>query len=116
MQRQYFYDASGKRIAAAAYRPVVERLLRESAGRLPVRVSGDAHWSVVRLDPTHVRITLIDSGYLDPADREADIILQHLNGGQCTDILSGETVPVTDGRIHVKVPMGTLRIVDVEHR
>jgi hypothetical protein len=113
---QYFYDASGKRIAAAAYRPVVERLLRESAGRLPVRVSGDAHWSVVRLDPTHVRITLIDSGYLNPADREADIILQHLNGVQCTDILSGEIVPVTDGLIHVKVPMGTLRIVDVEHR
>jgi hypothetical protein len=113
---QCFYDAGGKQVAAATYRPIVEQLLKESAGRLPVRVSGDAHWSVVRLDTTHVRVTLIDSGYLDPADREADIILQHLNGTQCTDILSGETVPVTDGRIHVKVPMGTLRIVDVEHR
>ncbi len=113
---QYFYDAGGKRISAAAYRPVVEQLLKESAGRLPVRVSGNAHWSVARLDPTHVRITLIDSGYLDPADREADIILQHMNGIECTDILSGETLPISNGRIHVRVPMGTLRIVDVKHR
>jgi outer membrane protein assembly factor BamB len=113
---QYFYAAGGKQVTAATYRPVMERLLKASAGRLPVLASGDAHWSVVRLDPTHVRVTLIDSGYLDPADREVDIILQHLDGVRCTDILSGETVPVTDGRIHVTVPMGTLRIVDVEHQ
>ena len=113
---EYYYDAGGKRISAEMQRPVVEKLLRESAARLPVRVSGDAHWSVVRLDPAHVRVTLIDPGYLDPADREVDIILQHMNGVRCVDILSGQVLPLKDGRIHVTVPMGTLRMVDVEHR
>jgi hypothetical protein len=60
-------------------------------------------------------VTLIDPGYLDPADREAEIVLQHMNGLRCIDILSGETLPVESGRIHVTVPMGTLRIVDIEH-
>ena len=112
---QYYYDAEGRSIAAKVHQPVVEQLLKESADRLPVRVFGDAHWSVVRLDSAHVRVTLIDPGYLDPADREAEIVLQHMNGLRCIDILSGEALPVENGRIHVMVPMGTLRIVDIEH-
>lgn len=60
---QHYFDAQGKRFTADVYRPVVENLLKQSATRLPIRVAGDAHWSVVRLDPTHVRVTLIDPGY-----------------------------------------------------
>jgi hypothetical protein len=112
---QYYYDAEGRSIAAKVHQPVVEQLLKESADHLPVRVFGDAHWFVVRLDSAHVRVTLIDPGYLDPADREAEIVLQHMNGLRCIDILSGEALPVESGRIHVTVPMGTLRIVDIEH-
>lgn len=113
---QYYYDAEGKRVPAEVHRTVVEKLLKESAARLPVLVCGDAHWSVVRLDPAHIRVTLIDPGYLDPADRSAEIVLQHMNAIRCVDILSGRQLPLKNGRIHVTVPMGTLRIVDVEHR
>jgi len=89
--------------------------LREAAARLPVRVAGPAHWSVVRLDPTHVRVTLIDPGYLDPADRDVEIIPQHLTAVAATDILSGETLDARTGRIALRIPAGTLRIVDLAH-
>ena len=62
------------------------------------------HWSVVRLDPTHIRVTLIDPGYVDPADREADVVLQHVDGVRCIDILSGEELAISDGAIHARAP------------
>ena len=86
---------------------------------VPMRVdayTGDVHWSVVRVDPTHVRVILVDPGYLTPADRNADILLQHLDGTSCVDILSGEILPIDSNRIRVHVPMGIVRIVDITHQ
>jgi hypothetical protein len=113
---QYWYDDQGKRREAAAYKDTVLAALESAAKRLPVRVTGQAHWSVVRLDPTHVRVTLIDPGYLDPAERDATIVLQHLDGVACRDILSGENLPMDGGRIGLRIPAGTLRVIDIEHR
>jgi len=113
---RYWYDDQDQPHAADAWEPMVRETLEAAAERLPVRVLGDVSWSAVRIDPTHVRVILIDPGYLDPADREATIVMQHLQTVQCTDILSGETLPVIDNRTAVRVPMGILRIIDVEHR
>lgn len=109
---RHFYEGNSKR-EAAEFRPTVEAALREAAAKLPVRVAGPAHWSVVRLDPTHVRVTLIDPGYLDPAEREVEIVLQYLTAAQATDILSGEKFDIRSGRIKLNIPAGTLRIIDV---
>ena len=81
-----------------------------------MRVSGAAHWSVVRLDPRHVRVTLIDPGYLDPGEREVEVVLQHLVARGATDILSREKLELRSGRIKLRIPAGTLRIIDVEHQ
>jgi hypothetical protein len=113
---QYWYDDQGKRQAASAYKSTVLAVLESAANRLPVRVMGQAHWSVVRLDSTHVRVTLIDPGYLDPAERDTTIVLQHLDGIGCRDILSGENQPIDGRRIRVQIPAGTLRVIDIEHR
>lgn len=112
---EFFYE-KGNPVSTKAYKPTAEALLEEAASRLPVRVIGDVAWTVVRLDPTHVRVTLIDPGYTDPADRDARIVLQHLNGVQCRDILSGERLPLEKGQISLQVPAAILRIVDIEHR
>ena len=69
---QFFYDAQGAKRTAKDYRPVMVKELEAAAARLPVRVQGDVSWTVVRLDPAHVRVLLIDPGYLDPADRECE--------------------------------------------
>jgi hypothetical protein len=113
---QFFYDEAGKQYTASEYKPKVETALSEASKRMPVLVRGNIHWSVVRLDPRHIRVTLIDPGYLDPAEREAEIILQHLKGIRCTDILSGESLSIKDGKISVTVPAGIFRIIDIQHQ
>lgn len=113
---RHYYDAAGKPVEPGAYREEVERLLTAAAGRLPLLVSGPAHWAAARLDAAHVRVTLIDPGYLDPADREVTVVLQHLDGVRCTDILSRRNLPIRNRRIRLTIPAGALRIVDIEHR
>ncbi|MCF7847493.1 MAG: PQQ-like beta-propeller repeat protein [Kiritimatiellales bacterium] len=111
----YFYDKAGRKISAPDAKTQLEKQLRAAADRLPVLVRGDVAWTVVRLDPTHVRVMLVDSGYTDPADRKAEIILQHLKGTQCRDILSGEKLLLTGQSTTLTVPAGTLRVVDITH-
>ncbi len=113
---QYWYDDRGERRDAAAYQSTVLAALQSAAQRLPVRVTGPAHWSVVRLDATHVRVTLIDPGYLDPADRDAQIVLQHLDGIACHDILSNDNLVIVQNQVRLQIPAGTLRVIDIEHR
>ena len=110
---QFFYDGAGARKTAPEYRSTIEKALRESAAELPIVVKGSVNWSVARLDSTHVRVTLVDSGYLDPNDREAEIVIQKLQATECVDILSGEKLRIESGRVRLTVPMGAVRIVDL---
>jgi len=113
---KYWYDEAGKPQTAAAYKPVVLKELEEAAGRLPIRVYGEVAWVALRLDPTHIRLVLIDPGYLDPADREAEVVLQHVDASGAKDILSGESIKIEQGKMKLKVPMGILRIIDITHQ
>ena len=76
-------------------------------------MKGEVAWAVARIDSTHVRVTLIDSGYLSPADRDAKIVLQHVRTVACRDILSGQSLPISEGSISLTVPAGVLRVVDI---
>lgn len=109
-----FFDAAGRPHSAAGYRPEVEKLLRSAAAALPVAVAGPAHWSAVKLDDRHIRLTLVDPGYLDPAARSVEIVAQHLRVKRAVDILSREALPVEGRRIPVVIPAGTFRLVDLE--
>jgi lambda-carrageenase len=110
---EFFYDEQGRPVTAREYKETALEALHESAARLPIRVEGDVAWTVSRIAPSHVRVTLIDSGYLSPADRDARIVLQHVQGTACRDILSGQSIPIIDGTISLTIPAGILRIVDI---
>ena len=92
------------------------RALSGELVRERVVVRGDIAWTVVRLDSKHVRVTLIDPSYTDPDDREAEIVLQHIEGIESRDILSNERLAIKNGSVKLTVPAGLLRIVDVTHR
>ncbi|MCF6333118.1 MAG: PQQ-binding-like beta-propeller repeat protein [Draconibacterium sp.] len=112
---QFFYDENGNAVEAANYKSFVEKNLKKGLEELPVKVIGDAHWIVSRLDSAHVRVILIDPGYLDPSDRNVEIVLQHLRATKCTDILSGEGLTINNNKIPVEIPTGVFRILDIEH-
>jgi outer membrane protein assembly factor BamB len=109
-----FFDGNGKKRTATEFKPEVEKALKTAATRLPVTVAGKAHWSAVKLDAKHIRLTLIDPGYLDPSERAADIIFQHIRPGKCIDILSGETLKPGGNKLSVTIPAGIFRILDLE--
>jgi len=113
---KYWYDEAGKPQTAEAYKPTVLKALEEAAQRLPIRVYGEVAWVALRLDPTHIRLVLIDPGYLDPADREAEVVFQHIDPIGAKDILSGESMTIKQGKMKAKVPMGILRVIDLTHQ
>ena len=113
---QYYYDRQGKKHSAIKYRPQLIRALEESARRLPLRLTGDIAWTAVRLDPEHIRVTLIDPGYLNPADRKATIHFQHLKATKVHDILAGKDLEIVNDSINLTVPLGILRVVDITHK
>jgi hypothetical protein len=109
---EFFLDDQGAKHPAREYRPEVEKALRAAAARLLVRVEGPAHWSVARLDARHLRLTLIDPGYLDPAARQVEVVFQNVRPTSGRDILSGETLTPRDGRLAVTIPAGIFRVID----
>lgn len=110
---EQFYDAQGAAHSPMEYKQVVEQELQKASLELPVRVEGPAHWSAAWLDKNHLRITLIDPGYLDPADRAIRVVLQQQGWTSCRDILRNQPVAIHNSSIEVTIPMGTLRIIDL---
>ncbi|MCC6353389.1 MAG: PQQ-like beta-propeller repeat protein [Verrucomicrobiae bacterium] len=109
-----FSDGNGKKHDATEFKPEVEKALKTAAARLPITVAGKAHWSAVRLDAKHIRLTLIDPGYLDPAERAVEIHFQHIRPGTCIDILSGETLKPNENKLSIVISAGIFRILDLE--
>ncbi len=62
-----------------------------------------------------MRLVLIDARYLDPADRFAEVTVR-AEVVSATDILSRQTLAVRHNALTVPVPMGILRVIDLEHR
>ena len=66
-----YYDANGNSsMAANTYYTTVKNDIENSAKKLPVTVTGDeVAWVVAQLDETHLRLTLVDGGWINPNDR-----------------------------------------------
>ncbi len=109
----FFYDEAGKPHGPAEYRPVVEAAVKEASAKLPLLVRGPAHWSAARIDADHLRVTLVDPGYLDPDDRKVEIVLQQDGWKRCHDILGKMDLSVQGHSIQVNIPAGSLRMLDL---
>lgn len=113
---QYFFDESGQKYGPVEYKETMIKKLEQASKELPVLVKGKVGWSVVRIDSNHARITLVDPGYTDPANRNVEVLFQHLNVVKCTDILSNDQLNIEDGKVNLKVPAGVFRIIDIEYK
>lgn len=109
-----FFDGNGNKHTATEFKPDVEEALKAAAARLPVTVAGKAHWSAVKLDAKHIRLTLTDPGYLDPSERAVEIAFQHIQPTKCFDILTGEALKSNGTNLALAIPAGIFRIIDVE--
>ncbi|MGB0373156.1 MAG: hypothetical protein ACPGN3_17645 [Opitutales bacterium] len=93
----------------------VKPALEAGASQLPISLSGDpVGWVCAQSAPNHLRLTLIDSGYLSPEDRTVVIQFNTVTPLVVKDILSGETYPVVNGEATVQVPLGMFKLLDIE--
>ena len=109
-----FFDEAGVKHSPSDYQAEVTKRLRAAAAEMPINVAGQAHWSASRLDDKHVRVVLIDPGFLDPAARPVEIVFQHVKPTRCVDILSRETLSPKNGKLPLTIPAGLFRIIDLE--
>lgn len=109
-----YWFIGGQRRTPAEARPGVIDALREQARSLPVRVEGEAAWTAVRIDDRHIRLTLLDPGYLSPAERRVSVTFS-INARRATDILDRKELEIRDGAMAITIPAGIFRVIDIEH-
>ena len=113
---RWYYSADGRtRYRADRYYETIESDIKEKARLLPLTVSGGVGWVVAQTSPRHLRLSLIDSGYINPATRTATVRFHTVKPKRMADVLTRETVDV-GGRssVELTVPCGLFRFMDIE--
>lgn len=105
--------AGGKSIPAKEFGETISVTADKGEKALPILVKG-ASWSLIKIDDNHSRLILIDPGYIAPQEREATVIFQNIKPNSVIDILSNESLKFEDRTMHVKVPAGSIRFIDIE--
>lgn len=111
-----YYSADGKQTYKAdEYYRVIEANIKAGTEKLPLIVSGNVAWVCAQTAPTHLRLTLVDSGYINPGDKTAVITFHTVRPVAITDIMTGERIPIANGKTaRVPVPCGLFLFLDVE--
>lgn len=104
----------GKEISANEFGPIMQKTLEKGAKKMLMNVEG-ASWALIKIDAKHARLMLVDPGYIDPAEREVVVTLQGTIPVKASDILSGEKVSISKGKMNITVPAGSLRFIDLEY-
>ncbi|WP_282135266.1 WD40 repeat domain-containing protein [Seonamhaeicola maritimus] len=103
-----------EKVDAKTFGPELKKIAKEGAKNLPVLVEG-ASWSAIKLDETHIRVIMVDPGYLDPQERHVVVKFQNRKPKQAIDVLSNETLKISDNQLKLKVPAGSMRFIDVSY-
>jgi len=104
---------NGRKISARDAKPELLQRFAKGARQLPFTATG-VYAMGRRTGPDAYRVTLVDPGFLTPADRDAELIVNPPWRVQTVrDALSGEGLPAAAGRIRIRVPAGAFRLVDL---
>lgn len=113
---RYYYSADGvTKYNAKDYYTTIEADIKASANLLPLTVTGDVAWVVAQTSPTHLRLTIIDNGYLNPGSRIATVSFHSVSPKNMKDILDAKTFDISNpASISIDIPCGMFRFIDIE--
>ncbi|MEX0321559.1 MAG: hypothetical protein AB3N63_05330 [Puniceicoccaceae bacterium] len=112
---RHYYSADGNNTyGARAHVGTVRKALEQGKRQLPVSVDGEVAWVVAQVAPKTLRLTLVDSGYLNPGRRSVKVHFHTVNPVGMTDILSGESFDARKSELEVEVPCGLFRFFDIQ--
>lgn len=113
--RDYLARGGEKTFPAETYYRRIETDIQAGANQLPLTVSGDVAWVCAQTDPKHLRLTLVDSGYINPDIRTATVTFHTVQPVKISDVLNNNTIPITDPEsVTIDVPCGLFRFIDIE--
>ena len=113
--RNYYSADLKQKYAADEYYKVIEKDIQQKTTLMPLTVAGETAWVVAQSSPTHLRLTLVDSGYLNPAERQAVINFNTIKPKAITNILTGEKYQLSSqNQAKITVPTGLFSFIDIE--
>ncbi len=111
----YYSNDLTKKYKAEEYYKVIEASIKDKSKNLPITVEGEVSWTLAQVDETHLRLTLIDGGFINPSDKVATVKLQSDKIKSLKDILDGEVfTSAEDSTVTVNIPTGMFRFIDIE--
>ncbi|RMF87221.1 MAG: hypothetical protein D6741_20820, partial [Planctomycetota bacterium] len=113
---RWYYTPDGKKQPPQTYYRTVEQAIKTAAEKLPLTVEGQVAWVAAVSAPHHIRLTVIDGGYLNPNDRQARVTFHAVTPVEVRDLVSGETISTTERTVTIDVPCGLFRFFDVTIR
>jgi hypothetical protein len=113
---RYYYSADRKQqYRADEYYQVVAEAIHQGAKQLPLTVSGGVAWTLAQTSPTHLRLTLIDGGYLNPSRQQAVLTFHAVQPKAVVDLLDQTHFDLSDpAQVEVDIPTGLFRFIDIE--
>lgn len=110
-----YYSADGTQVYKAdEYAQTVKTAIENKANKLPLTVTGEVAWVVAQTAPKHLRLTLVDSGYLNPKKRNATITFHTVTPVAITDLLTKESWTANGNTLKIEVPCGLFRFLDIK--
>jgi len=113
---RHYYSADGKtKYAADEYYKTIEADIKKSVMLLPLTVSGSVAWVAAQTSANHLRLTVIDSGYINPKSRTAIVKFHTVKPLKMFDLLDKKSFNITDpSAVKIDVPCGMFRFIDIE--
>ncbi len=113
--RSYYSDAKmSQKYSAKSYYSTIKSEIEKASQKLPITVDGEVAWVSAQSAPNHIRLTVIDGGYLNPSDKEVTINFNTVNPVKITNLASGEDLTSSGAKsITVTVPCGLFLFLDI---
>ncbi|MFI3322694.1 MAG: hypothetical protein R3Y50_09250 [Rikenellaceae bacterium] len=116
----YISEDGKQRFKADKFYTQVKKDIEQGAKKLPVVVEsleggGKAAWVVAQVDPTHLRLTLVDGGFLNPSDSKVKVHFNTIKPIAVRDILDGNTFDYNGSNsVEIDIACGMFRFIDIE--
>ncbi len=103
---------AGRTYPLAEARTALLADLGEAEKNLPFHVEGRVFHQAVELSPDRYLVTLIDPGWVDPAERPVRLSSRLPGHWTVTDRLTGQALGGLDAPLDLRVPAGALRLLE----
>ncbi|MFC3120791.1 hypothetical protein [Agaribacter flavus] len=112
---RHYYSADGTQtFAATTYANTIKDEIENAASLLPINVSGNVAWVAAQSGPQNIRLTLIDSGFINPSDKQAIVHFNTISPAEVSDLLSKETYSVNQAMpLTIDIKAGMFRFLDI---